>query len=197
MFESGRITMKSLRPVLLIVVTVLGCASSAYSKGSPDKIIITGGGLLNQKECPIEITDSKVLKGFDPWRGQFIDWPAGDVAAPADQSRSYEVFFYMKWDGRRSNFDRGKLKMIYTVRYVPARDGAPGYIYLPGRGEEFHDNNSGTIWRKDDDGKWHRASAAWDAVMKRLITSNSVTRVSFLPQVFGWLSRRRRNVGGI
>ena len=34
----------------------------AYSKGSPDLILISGGG-LNQ---PVEITDPALLKAFDP-----------------------------------------------------------------------------------------------------------------------------------
>ena len=61
---------------------------------------------------------------------------------------------------------RGDLKLIYTVRYIAGRDSAPGYIYLPGEGEKFHNNNIGTIWREQDDGKWHQASAEWDATAK-------------------------------
>ena len=34
----------------------------AYNKGSPDLILISGGG-LNQ---PVEITDPALLKAFDP-----------------------------------------------------------------------------------------------------------------------------------
>ena len=159
------------RSVLLgfsVAWLVFAGESSAYSKGSPDRILIT-----SDHANTITITNRETLKKFDPWSAQFIDWSKGVVSAPDDQSQSHEVFFYMKWPGRRSNYDRGELKLIYTVRYVAGRDGAPGYIYLPGEGEKFHGNNIGTIWRDRDDGKWHQASAEWDAVTKRLIRTRS------------------------
>jgi hypothetical protein len=55
--------------------------------------------------------------------------------------------------------------MIYEVWYRPGRDGEPGCVYLPGKGEEFYNNNTGTILRTDDDGKWHYASRKWDDLM--------------------------------
>ena len=162
--------------IFLFGSIVFGGAAAAYSKGSPDKIVISGGNIGR----PLEITDRQLLKAFDPWGGQFIDWAKGCVAAPADQSQSYEVLFYMKWPGRRSDHDLGNLKMIYAVRYVVSSDGTSGYVYLPGEGEEFYSNNIGTIWREKDDGRWHRASSAWQIVMNRLTTLHSTRRASSL-----------------
>lgn len=65
----------------------------------------------------------------------------------------------------------GALKMFYEVWYRPGRDGEPGYVYLPGKGEEFYNNNTGTILRTDHDGKWHYASHKWDDLMKRMTSS--------------------------
>ena len=45
----------------LLLMLVAG-VPLAYSKGSPDLILISGGG-LNQ---PVEITDPALLKAFDP-----------------------------------------------------------------------------------------------------------------------------------
>lgn len=151
--------------IFWFVLIVAVCPSSVYPKGSPNKIVITGGGLRR----PIEINEREILKSFDPWMGQFIDRAKGPVAEPSRQDPAYDVFFYMKWSGRHSTYDRGKLKMVYTMRYVRGHDGQPGYIYLPGRGEEFYNNNIGTIWREKEDGRWHQASAAWEVAMRRVI----------------------------
>ena len=167
-----------LRNILLafsVTLIVFAGASSTYSKGAPDRILIT-----SERAETVAITNRETLKKFDPWSAQFIDWAKGAVSAPADQSQSYEVFFYMKWPGRRSDYDRGDLKLIYTVRYVAGREGAPGYVYLPGAGEKFHSNNIGTIWREKDDGKWHQASAEWDAVTKRLIITSGGKQKTFV-----------------
>ena len=158
-----------------IVGIVFAGASSAYPKGLPDKILITNDGANT-----VAITNRETLIKFDPWSAQFIDWTRGAVSPPADQSQSYEVFFYMKWPGRRSDYDRGDLKLIYTVRYIAGLDGAPGYIYLPGEGEKFHSNNIGTIWREKDDGKWHLASAEWDALTKGLLVTKRGNHTRFV-----------------
>jgi len=152
--------------VVSIIVLVSVCVVPAYAKGSPDQIVITGGGVS------LKITDQETLRKFDPWNGQFINWTSGQLSPPDDKGESYEVLFYMKWPGRRSDYDQGALKMIYAVRYLAGRDGTPGYVYLPGKGEKFCRYNTGTISREQDDGKWHRASAEWDAAMKRLLTAN-------------------------
>ena len=147
----------------LTILLLLFCAP-VHSKGSPDKILITGANLSQ----PIEIDDREALKEFDPWNGRFIDWATGSIAAPADRTPIYQVLFYVKWKGRRT--DPGELSLIYDLRYCPGANGERGYIYLPGTGELGYATNAGTIIRADDDGKWHRASSDWDKLMKRLVT---------------------------
>jgi len=181
----------SLRLVLLIIAAAL-LSPAAYSKGSPDKILIKGEGLTHA----IEITDRETLKSFDPWVGQFIDWTRQRLSGPVDKEHTYkavdlttgqecswkivepakqdhccDVFFYMKWKGRHSTYDRGSLKMIYRVRYCADSEGAPGYVYLPGRDDKWNTVNGGTILRDGHDGRWHYASASWDALMHNALLS--------------------------
>ena len=104
----------------------------AYSKGSPDLIVITGGGLIHQ----IDITDPATLKEFDPWQGQFADWQKKALVDAPCFRRSFEVLFYMSWPERKSSSDHpdlghGDLKMIYATRYCST--GSTGYVYLPAR----------------------------------------------------------------
>src|SRR5205823_1381885 len=127
-------------PLFLLFLIVLGAVPAAYAKGSPDKIVIRGG----KRARPLEITDRDTLKGFDPWSGQFIDWSKGFVSTPPERSYGFEVLFYMKWRGRHSRYDQGDLKLIYVLRYYPGRNGEPGYVYLPGKGEAFYALNIST-----------------------------------------------------
>ncbi|HYY94230.1 MAG TPA: hypothetical protein VE713_06895 [Pyrinomonadaceae bacterium] len=156
--------MKLTLSFLFVGAFLLTAASSAYAKGTSDLMVITGGGLTR----PIKITERETLKSFDPWSGRFIDWAKGGLEKPSEPSPTYEVFFFMKWPGRHSRYDRGRLKMIYSVRYCLDRTGGPGYVYLPGNGS-LYAVNAGTILREGEDGKWHRASAVWDRAMKRMI----------------------------
>src|SRR5882724_10327818 len=144
---------------LSALLVLLAGIPLAYSKGSPDLITISGGGLTQ----PIEITDSTSLKAFDPWSGQFADWQQKPLADAPCFRRSFEVLFYMKWPGLESSFDHGGLQMIYATRYCST--GTAGYVYLPGPGEPQYRRNIGTIIRGVADGKWHRASPEWDALM--------------------------------
>jgi hypothetical protein len=144
---------------LFALLLVLAVAPLAYSKGSPDLVLISGGGLAQ----PIEITDPGSLEAFDPWNGQFADWQEKPLADAPCFRRSFEVRFYMKWPGRESSLDRGNLQMIYAMRYCST--GTAGYVYLPGPGEPQYRGNVSTIIRGDADGKWHPATAAWNSLM--------------------------------
>ena len=142
---------------------LFGCVDTAHAKGAIDEIVITGGRLGSEIKIH---RDHQTLSGFDPWSGGFMDRGTGPVEAPRDQDSSYEVLFLMKWPARQSKADRDGLQLIYNVRYCPGRDGGPGYIYLPGTDDKYS-VNLGTIIREGDDGRWHQASAAWEALMKR------------------------------
>jgi len=162
--------MKQIFFAFLVALNILIWSSSGYAKGSPDKIVITGVGL----ERPIEIINRETLKSFDPWNGQFVDWTRGPLGEPQDQKKCCEVRFYMKWEGRHSAYDRRNLKLIYTVEYCAGHNGESGSVYLPGKDDKYS-VNEGTIWRKDDDGKWHRASREWDQLMNRVTAVSKPT----------------------
>ncbi|HXU35519.1 MAG TPA: hypothetical protein VN937_04085 [Blastocatellia bacterium] len=155
------------RCLLFAVVVVLGCCQHGYSKGSPDKIIIEGGGRPHK----IEITDRAALKGFDPWSGQFIEWRGGVPANPPVADATYDVSFYIKWKPR----DR-HLRFFYVFKYVAGRNGKRGLVYLPGRADRWGSRNAGTILRDGDDGLWHYASPAWDKLMRQVILLDRATQ---------------------
>jgi len=148
----------------LVLLVLLAAASFAYGKGSPDMILISGGGLLQ----PIEITDSASLNAFDPWRGQFADWQQKPFADAPCFRRSFEVLFYMKWLDKKS-LDHGNLRMIYATRYCST--GLSGYVYLPGLGDPQYQQNIGAIMRGDAEGKWYPATPAWDSLLRNAMAA--------------------------
>ena len=158
--------MKTRGRFVLAIVAVLFSGLAAYAKGSPNLIVISGGGLTG----PIEISDAASLKAFDPWFGQFADWKRDVVSEPACSRQSCQVVFYMKWPGRKSALDRGDLKAIYVVRYCFA-DGA-GFVYLPAR-DEAPRVNMATILRDGRDGTWNRATPEWDALMRKALATSA------------------------
>jgi hypothetical protein len=152
------------------LLLLLAGVQVAFSKGSPDLIVISGGGLTRQ----IEITDPSALKAFDPWQGQFADWRQKSLVDAPCFRRSFEVLFYMNWPGRKSlldhaDLDRGDLKVIYATRYCST--GSTGYVYLPGPSESLYRNNAGTIMRGDADGKWHPSTRPWDALLGNAVVT--------------------------
>src|SRR5689334_9015092 len=155
---------------LFTLFAFLACVSLAHAKGSPDLILITGGGITQ----PIQITDSTSLKAFDPWDGQFADWKQESLADVPCARRSFSVKFYMKWPGRKSSESNGDLQMVYATRYCST--GATGYVYLPGPGQAIYRDNAFTIMRGDADGKWHPATSEWDSLLMNLVAAQDPQR---------------------
>jgi hypothetical protein len=147
----------------VFAIVLFTLPSQARAKGSPDLIVIEGIGASK----PIEITDRATLKSFDPWNGQFIDWTRGAISRPSNPDRCFDVSFFMKWPARHSKYDRGQLKLIYSLKYCTGEAGSSGVIYLPDHGDLFSINSS-TILREGDDGKWHRAAPAWEERINKL-----------------------------
>ncbi|HJX93362.1 MAG TPA: hypothetical protein VJ372_22910 [Pyrinomonadaceae bacterium] len=158
-----------LRPILVIAAFALGilfCSLLVEAKGTPELIVIKGGGLSK----PLEITDQVTLKKFNPWGGEFVDSKFDAIAKPATLGRCFDVDSFMKWPSRPSwKYDRGELKLIYHFTYCTGGTHGNGYIFLPGREDEYWKVNVFTILRDGDDGKWHLASAEWAETVKRLV----------------------------
>ncbi len=151
--------LKGVAATLLICATA-GLCPLAHAKGSPQLIVVSGGGLSHE----VDIRDPGLLKPFDPWTGQLFDSKLPTVAEPACARTAYEVEFFMKWATRHSAVDRGNLSMIYQLRYC--HDESGGYIYLPGPNDTYYEGNRATIVRDGRDGRWSRSTTAWDAFIR-------------------------------
>jgi len=132
-----------------VAVLMLCSMTTVLAKGATRRVVITGGTLA--PGAHVEATNSAALANV--WAGAFL----GDPAEPpgAGEPR-YQVSFYVV--PPREHDER----VMYVVRYVrdPSMPGG-GFVYLPGRGEEYYSLNVSTILRPEQDGRWHRARADW------------------------------------
>ena len=142
-----------------VLLASLASAVPASAKGPIGKITVVGHGLTG----PIEITDAKSLAPFEPWPAGLIAWGRGRIAKPPPVEETYEVSFYLVGGG-----------MIYALRYSTDPSGAPGYIYVPGRGDPEFSRNIGRIGTGDGDfrnrtGEWYHATLDWGTLMQQAL----------------------------
>jgi hypothetical protein len=161
-----------MKKTLAIALSVqLSGASVVLAKSATTKIVIEGPDL----STPIEITDRQILANFNVWTGPgtfssqpgfnanapsfIIDWSQGPVAAVPQALQKYQVSFYSEELSERP---------IYVVYYSFSRNSGPGYVYLPGKSEEWWRRNVTSIVRGIE-GKWFHAWITWENIARPLI----------------------------
>ena len=156
---------------VLIILLLLAIPAELFAKAETSKIIIKGIDL----SAPIDITDPKTLANFSVWTGTgtgctgdcsppspesfIVDWSQPVAHHPSGLHR-YEVSFYAKMPDER---------LIYVVFYEYDPATGHGYVYFPGRTEDWYRLNVSTILHGVE-GKWFRAWSVWDGVARPLIT---------------------------
>jgi hypothetical protein len=164
--------MKRILAVASIISLVLIFPSRILAKGATSRIIIEGTDLTK----PIEITHRKVLANFNVWTGPgtfstqqgananapgfIIDWSQGPVSQPPQALRRYQVSFYS--DELQSE------RPIYVVYYAVGPGSDEGYVYLPGKSDEWWRLNVSSIIRGAE-GKWFHAWSLWEGIARPLI----------------------------
>ena len=136
---------------LLMTMTMAGAMSA---KGRTVKLTVAGSGLSH----PIQITDPNAVAA-NVWGGDFIGTPAKE---PDKALPRYVVSFYVEPP-------REKVRMMYVVYYARDPQTGEGFIYLPGRGEEWYRLNVSTIFRDGEDGTWRHASPAWSKAIAAVL----------------------------
>lgn len=156
---------------LLFILLVPAVPAESFAKAETSKIIITGA-VLN---APINITDPKTLANFGVWTGAgtnctgncpqpnpesfIVNWSQPVADHPRGLHR-YQVSFYAKMPEER---------LIYVVFYEYDPASEHGYVYFPGRTEEWYRLNVSTIFHGVE-GKWFRASSTWEVLARPLIS---------------------------
>jgi hypothetical protein len=157
--------------VVLVLLVTLSLPALLFAKGDVVCITIKGADL----KTPIVITDPNVLMGFPVGTGPgtsssvpgfnpnapgfIIDWPHGPIGKPPKGLQRYEVSFYAKWPNER---------LIYVVFWEYDPRSRQGYVYLPGKADEWYRLNVSTIFHGVE-GRWFRAWRKWDNMASPLI----------------------------
>jgi hypothetical protein len=158
--------------LIIGAILVVALSGSTDAKGRTIRITITGADLA----APIEITAPELVRQFGVWEGPgvrvngaeqkdgfVIDWRAG-VVQPPDGLDRYEVSFYVE-----SRNTAARELLVYVVAFAFDPASGHGYIYLPGRGEQWYGLNTKAIYRSLE-GNWFRASTAWQQAAAPLMT---------------------------
>ena len=122
---------------IALIMFLSAAPSRLLAKGATTKVVI-------DLSKPIEITDRKILANFNVWTGPgtfstqpgfnanapslIIDWSQGPIPEVPDAPQKYQVSFYSEELSERP---------IYVAYYAVARSSEPGYVYLPGKSEEW------------------------------------------------------------
>ncbi|MBV9083635.1 MAG: hypothetical protein JOZ62_13225 [Acidobacteriaceae bacterium] len=151
-----------------------------WAKAETILIQVEGANLTS----PIEITSPEALHkytffdgpgvstsagGYAP--GSIIDWQSGPLAKPPAQCRHYKISAY--WPARATAqcfTDRPCLVYVAFYDYDPASQR--GFVYLPGKGEQWHDLDIGILYHGVE-GHWFGATNSWTGFLRTLIAGRS------------------------
>jgi hypothetical protein len=157
---------------MLSFVLGAGFAAILSAKSETVKMTITGRELPK----PVEITDKSILAAFNIWSGPgnfkiengvrtpivndgSILWSLGAVPEPPKGMPHYDVSFYGQFPEER---------LMYVLKYLYDPSEKKGYVYLPGKGEEWYEVNVHSIYRGVE-GQWFRASDGFCSSVEPLI----------------------------
>lgn len=161
-------------PTVFGLLVLLSATTPLSAKGITTKIRITGAKLATR----VEISDPKILENFHVWAGPgtgvngvegtegfIIDWASGAVAERPRGLDVYEVSFYVKYANRPASEQTDQL--AYVVSYEADPSTGQGYVYLPGKADEWYRLNTKAIFRGRE-GNWFKATAAWQSAAKQI-----------------------------
>ena len=167
--------MKRVFSASLSLLIIFSATIALYAKGTTTRITITGAGLQSQ----VEISDPEVLKNFNVWSGPgtfvngvegtegfIVDWASGAVTHRPNGLRTFELSFFVRYANRP--FGEQTDQLAYIVSYAVDPETGQGYVYLPGKSDEFYRLNTKAIYRGRE-GNWFRASAAWQTAFGKVV----------------------------
>jgi hypothetical protein len=160
-----------MKGVGVLFALLLMSAPLLFAKGKTVRITIEGAGL----EKAVEITDAKLLANFNVWAGPatssneakslIVDWAHGAITPPPASLPRYRVSFYTSLPNER---------VVYVVFYAYDPATKQGWVYLPGKADEFYRLNVSTIYHGVE-GKWFHAWDRWEDVATPLIANSKIS----------------------
>lgn len=160
--------------VCVIAVSAIFIPRPVCAKGIITKAVIEGPHLA----APLEIKDARI-KDFTPWAGPgvtingvkqtegfIIDWKQGPLSRRPSALPQYKLSFYGKLYGQPEN---GGDELVHVVLYEYDALVGHGYVYLPGKADEWYRLNASKMTHEGMEGNWFRATRAWDEFIRPFI----------------------------
>ena len=145
------------------VYTALLVALSANAIAKLPTVEVTLSGPM--LSAPLHTQNPAVIAP-NVWMGNFALLNEGAVPAPPAVAPRLTAYFWVN--------DHGTYRIAYTVDLVYDIEGRSALIYLPGRRDPRFVNNTRTILRKGQDGRWFRAEPAWAAAVNEALAAAQV-----------------------
>ena len=125
---------------------------------------------LRRRDCASQVqigepSRRKTISGNAP--GFIIDWSQGPVSQPPQALRRYQVSFYSD--------ELQNERPIYMVYICVGPGSDEGYVYLPGKSDEWWRLNVSSIVRGVE-GKWFHAWSLWEGIARPLIKKARTTK---------------------
>ena len=159
----------------LLIMSVM--PASLFAKGHTVKITIEGVGL----STPLEMTDPEigqfeVFAGPGTWgngvegrEGFIINWSNGIVRQLPAGLQQYEVSFYTGCRMNEYGCRSSNPSLVYVALYAYSPSMNEGYIYLPGKTDEWFKFNRRMWHGHGFEGNWAYAASAWESFVRPLI----------------------------
>jgi hypothetical protein len=174
------------------VLTLLSFVASTLLLAKEPTIFIEIRG--ETLSSPVKITDPNFLDAYSFFngpgvtdlsgeayaKGSILDWKAGPVVPVPGERQHYEVRVYWRPRTRASCLSEEPC-LVYVVFYDYAPSSKRGFIYLPGRGEQWHDKDINLLYHGNGiEGHWFGALDSWTNSVMSLIAS-AATRTDQRP----------------
>ena len=166
----------------VLAITITAAFSTTFAaKGATSRISISGGNL----DRPVDIRNTTVTHEFQIWSGPgtsscaaghcvdgtegfIVDWSAGAVMARPSGLPQYRIAFFVEEEGVSGQRASERLAYVVLYEYDPAGD--QGFVYLPGKADQWHELNWSSIYRRGLEGNWFHATRAWQDAVVPLIS---------------------------
>jgi hypothetical protein len=171
--------MGSRSAAVLTLLSTFAVPTSLLAKSPTILIEVSGKTLVS----PIRITDPKFLDEYSFFngpgvtdfsgeayaKGSIIDWKGGLVVPVPNERQHYEVRVY--WSPRtRASCLSEELCLVYVAFYDYDPSSKRGFVYLPGRGEPWHELDINLLFHGDGiEGHWYGALDSWTSSVRSLI----------------------------
>lgn len=146
----------------LILAALWSLLSSAALAKLPTVEVTLSGPML---EATLHSRNPAVIAP-NVWMGNFALLDDGAVPAPPAAAPRLTAYFWIN--------DHGTHRIAYTVDLVYDIEGRSALVYLPGKRDPRFNNNTRTILRKGQDGRWFRAEPTWAAAVNEALATAQV-----------------------